>query len=412
MARRPRSSQLENRTNRLKLPVQRKPHCFTTIAPGIALGYRRGKERNAWVVRVADGRGGNWTKNISGIPDDHEDANGKSVLTFWQAQDAARTLARGNVESGRPVTVAEALTDYERDLRARGGLAGNVSRVRHHLPPSLAAKPVSLLTAQELRHWRDGLDLKPATVNRTVRQLKAALNLAQRLDPTRITNPHAWKVGLASLRDSHRARDAILDDATVRALIAAAHAEDPAFGLFCEAGAVTGARVSQLTALEVGDLQTDNGDGPRLLVPSSRKGHAGKRIVRKPVPIPASLAAKLRQAAGGRDASAPLLLRSDGEPWSATSADHRRPFEAAVARAKLDPSVTFYALRHSSIVRQILAGTPLRVIADAHDTSTRQIEITYSAHISGHADAVLRKGLLDAAQPAVGNIVTLSGRRS
>jgi len=130
------------------------------------------------------------------------------------------------------------------------------------------------------------------------------------------------------------------------------------------------------------------------------------------VPIPASLAARLRQAAGERDASAPLLLRADGEPWSATSADHRRPFEVVVARVGLKRSTTFYSLRHSSIVRQILAGTPLRVIADAHDTSTRQIEITYSAHISGHADPLIRRALLDVTQPAAGNVVTLPGRRS
>ena len=409
MARRPRASLLETRTNRLKLPVQRKPHCFTVVAPGIALGYRRGKDRNAWVLRASNGRGGNWLKNLPGIPDDFEPANGESVLTFWQAQDAARRLARGTVESGRPVTVAEALADYERDLRARGGLTGNVSRVRHHLPPSLASKPVAMLTSRELQHWRDGLDMKPATINRTTRQLKAALNLAQRLDPTRITNTHAWKVGLASLRDSHRARNAILTDEQVRAVIAASYDIDPAFGPYTETAATTGARPSQITKLEVGDLQS-NGDGPRLLMPSSRKGHAGKQIARKPIPVPASLAIRLRQAAGNRDASAPLLLRVDGKPWSATSADHRNPFARAVARVGLKPSVTFYSLRHSSIVRQILAGTPLRVIADAHDTSTRQIEITYSAHISGHADAVLRKGLLDTAQPAADNVVALSGR--
>jgi hypothetical protein len=410
MARRPRSSKLETRTTRLKLPVQRKPHAFTVVSPGIALGYRRGKDRNAWVVRVADGRGGNWCKNLPGIPDDHEEANGESVIDFWQAQDAARKLARGTVESGRPVTVAEALTDYERDLRARGGLTGNVSRVRHHLPPSLATKPVAMLTSRELQHWRDGLDMKPATINRTTRQLKAALNLAQRLDPTRITNTHAWKIGLASLRDTHRARNAILTDEQVRAVIAAAYDIDPAFGLYTETAATTGARPSQITKLEVGDLQ-HNGDGPRLLMPSSRKGHAGKRIERKPVPIPASLAARLRQAVGERDASDPLLLRADGAPWSATSADHRRPFEDAVARAGIKTATTFYSLRHSSIVRQILAGTPLRVIADAHDTSTVQIERSYSAFIAGHADAVLRKGLLDAAQPAADNVVAL-GRRS
>ena len=411
MARRPRSSSLETRTNRLKLPVRQKPHCCAAIAPGLALAYRRGKDRNAWVVRVADGKGGNWLKNLPGIPDDFEDANGESVLTFWQAQDAARKLARGTVESGRPVTVAEALADYERDLRARGGLTGNVSRVRHHLPPSLATKPVAMLTSRELQRWRDGLvEMKPATVNRTTHILKAACNLAARHD-ARITNANAWRVGLASLRDSHRARNVILTDEQVRALIEAAYADDPAFGLLTETAATTGARPSQLVKLEVGDLQADRGD-PRVMMPSSRKGHAGKRVERKPVPITPALALRLRQAAGGRDASAPLLLRADGKPWSATSADHRLPFARAVACAALKPSVTFYALRHSSIVRQILAGTPLRVVAVAHDTSTMMIERTYSRHISDHADAVLRKGLLDATQPATDNVVTLTGRRT
>jgi hypothetical protein len=41
MARRPRASRLETRTNRLKLPVREKPYDFTTISPGIGLGYRR-----------------------------------------------------------------------------------------------------------------------------------------------------------------------------------------------------------------------------------------------------------------------------------------------------------------------------------------------------------------------------------
>jgi integrase len=409
MARRPRSSTLETRTNRLKLPVQRKPHCFTTVAAGVALGFRRGKDRNAWIVRCADGKGGNWIKNLPGVPDDFEEANGSSVLDFWMAQDAARKLARGTVESGRPVTVAEALADYEHDLQARGGLTGNVSRVRHHLPPSLASKPVSLLASRELQHWRDALEMAPATVNRTTRILKAACNLAARHD-ARITNTNAWKVGLASLRDSHRARNTILTDAQVLALVAAAYADDdPKFGLLVETAATTGARPSQLVKLEVGDLQAER-DDPRVMMPLSRKGHAGKRIERKPVPITPALALTLRLAAAGRDASAPLLLRTDGAPWSATSADHRRPFAAAVARAGLKPAVTFYALRHSSIVRQILAGAPLRVIADAHDTSTRQIEVTYSAHISHHSDAVLRRGLLDAAQPAAANVVALKGR--
>jgi integrase len=408
MARRPRSSTLETRTNRLKLPLRKRPHGFVTIAPGIALAYRRCKGAGRWIVRCADGRGSSWQK-VFAVADDFEEANGESVLDFWQAQIRAKELARGTVDTGRPITVDEALDAYAAHLAARGGLAGNVSRVRHHLPPALAAKPVALLTPRELEHWRNALPVKPATINRMGHVVKAALNLAAKHDP-RITNVNAWKVGLALLPNTHRPRNTILSDAQVLVLIEAANADDPAFGLFCEVGAVTGARVSQITALEVGDLQS-NGEGPRLLMPSSRKGHAGKRIERKPVPIPASLAARLRQAARDRDGSEPLLLRADGKPWSATSADHRMPFARAVARVGLDRKTVFYSLRHSAIVRQILAGTPLRVVAAACDTSTAQIERTYSAHISGHADAVLRKGLLDTAQPAADNVVLLSAGR-
>src|SRR5215831_17093196 len=162
MPRRPRAAHLENRTARLKLAVRKKPHHFTAISPGIALGYRRCKSAGRWVVKVADGHGGSWTK-VVGLADDHENADGEHILTWWQAQDKARTLARGKDAGGRPITVAEALADYERDLIARSASPTNARRARHHLPPALAAKPVSLLTPRELKLFRDGLvgKLKP-----------------------------------------------------------------------------------------------------------------------------------------------------------------------------------------------------------------------------------------------------------
>ena len=57
--------------------------------------------------------------------------------------------------------------------------------------------------------------------------------------------------------------------------------------------------------------------------------------------------------------------------------------------------MTIYALRHSSIVRQLLGGVPGRVVAVNHDTSLAMIERTYSAHIGDHADALTRAALLD-----------------
>ena len=69
--------------------------------------------------------------------------------------------------------------------------------------------------------------------------------------------------------------------------------------------------------------------------------------------------------------------------------------------------VTLYALRHSSIVRQLLAGVPIRVIAVNHDTSVVMIERTYSRYIGDHADALSRAALLDTTPARAENAVPL-----
>ena len=74
MARSARSAKLETRSTRLKLPVAKKP-VFVKIGPSIGLGYRRNQTAGTWVVRVADGKGGNWTKAI-GAADDFDNSDG------------------------------------------------------------------------------------------------------------------------------------------------------------------------------------------------------------------------------------------------------------------------------------------------------------------------------------------------
>src|SRR5437868_10686569 len=125
MARSTRSAALETRSARLKLPVARKP-VFVRIGPKIGLGYRRNQTAGTWVARVADGKGGNWTKAI-GTADDFDDSDGSQVLDFWQAQEKARALGRDDRgDTARPITVGEALDVYEADLRTRGGDKANV----------------------------------------------------------------------------------------------------------------------------------------------------------------------------------------------------------------------------------------------------------------------------------------------
>ena len=112
----------------------------------------------------------------------------------------------------------------------------------------------------------------------------------------------------------------------------------------------------------------------------------------------------LRGANGiaGREGIAPATVAVWFQPSPAPSyrrwekSDHSRLFARAVRAAGLDPAkVTMYALRHSNIVRQILAGVPLRVVAVNHDTSVGMLERTYNRYIGDHADALARVALLD-----------------
>jgi integrase len=371
--------------------VRGKPY-FVVIARGIRLAYRRNRGPGTWSV---EGGGGAWLDRFAHA-DDYEGSDNEHVLDFWQAQDKARKLARGNGDNA-PATVATALDDYATDLKARDGNVNNVGRVRSHLTSTLAGKPVGLLTAVELRRWRDGLlakGLKPASAARTCRILAAALTLASKHDH-RIVNNSAWRTGLGGLVDTHNPRNAVLTDDEILALIAAARAIDSSFADYLEVHAVTGARSSQIAQLLVADLQADR---LRLMMPSSAKGRGRRRGVRVPVPITAALAAKLQAIANGRPPSEPLLKRSDGKPWHPEHGDHSRLFARAAERAGLKGH-TIYSLRHSSIVRSLLAGVPLRVTAVVHNTSAGQIESTYSRFIADHADEVARRGLLDTASP-------------
>jgi integrase len=409
MARRLRSATLETRTARLKLAVRKKPYT-ARVAPGVRVAYRRNEIAGSWSVIAANGKGGNWMKQFASA-DDHEESNGTDILDFWQAQERARIIARGHREpdadNGKPITVCEAVERYEADLKTRGGDAYNAQRVRVHLTDALAKETVALIAYGRFRKWRDGLlkkGLAASTVNRTAGALQAALELAADQD-RRIANQSEWRKGLAALPDAEQSRNVIVSDDLVLRIVTAAYKESYQFGLLVEVAAVTGARVSQIARLQVGDLQGDRAD-PRLMMPSARKGKGRKRIERGPVPIPASLVTALKQARVGKPDEAPLLTRPDGAPWR--HSDHRHPFARTVVRAGLDPAtVTIYALRHSSIVRQLLAGTPIRVVAVQHDTSVVMLERTYSKYIADHSDALSRRGLLDTARRVSETVVAL-----
>jgi integrase len=362
------------------------------------------------VVKASTGSGGYWTKRIADA-DDFDESDGKSILTFYEAQDRAKQLARGGsaeADTTAPITVDRALDDYKRDLIARGASAYNADYPRRQLTPNLSSKPVALLATRELRLWRDGLlsKVSAATINRINNGLCAGLELAAQHDP-RIRNQDAWRVGLSGLPDAQQARNVVLSDAKVLALIDGAYAKDQQLGLLIDVLATTGARPSQATRLRVEDLR-DPDNRPKLMMPKSGKGGGRNRSAKKEerysVPITIALAKRLSAAAAGRAADAALLARADGSSWGAVNpaANYRRAVREIVEAIGEDPGrITMYCLRHSSIVRMLLKNIPIRLAASLHDTSVGQIERNYSRFITEHhTDDLARASLLSEPAPA------------
>ena len=137
------------------------------------------------------------------------------------------------------------------------------------------------------------------------------------------------------------------------------------------------------------------------MMPVSRKGSGQKKARSIPVPITPALADRLKGRSGV------LLKRADGTPWVELNLSYC--FGRAIEGVTFNnPSkVTMYALRHTSIVRQLLANVPVRVVAALHDTSVVMIERNYSKYIADHADELARATL-----PAPTEILSLGGLRA
>jgi integrase len=396
------------------------------IDPEVHLGYRKGRRGGVWLVRWRNGIG--YRQVPIGTADDFIK---EGTLDFNAAVKKARSevaAARINVRAvaeGPILTVRSAAETYVAGRDARQSkrvgrsirsdtawrlaryLLGQPARGRQNAIAAAPLANVALHTLKEddLRAWRAGL---PETLRDTAKQrlatdLKAALNRAfaenrKRLDPLM---PSVIKYGLKAetnddVPDSLARENQILSDARVSELLRAAQGIDASsewngdlFRLVVVLAA-TGARFSQIARMRVGDYQRD---ASRLLVPVSRKGR-GQKSGSIPVPVGRDVLDVLLPAVTGRAKDEPLLVRwrykqvagsirwepfSRG-PWQ-TASELTRPWGDIRNLAEL-PEVIPYALRHSSIVRGIRQGLPIRLVAALHDTSVQMIEKHYARWIA------------------------------
>jgi integrase len=432
MAKQVRELALATRTARMRLVGQKRPY-FRAVSDGLHLGYRRStlpRKAGTWLARRYLGSE-RYEMHHLGTADDFADMPvAAAVLTFDEALSAAKDWARAQINNDRAeaapsVTVRAGLLTYVAARKARNAAAGRDAELRlgHHvLAADLADRPLLALTDADLERWRAGVarggrgkpskaPLAPATLARLLNDLRAALSAAAR-------KARAPADLLATIRDGLRAPEKhdrarakqVLPDADVRKVIAAAAAHDADFGALVMVLAATGARLDQVSRITVADFQAA---ARRVMVPVSRKGRGEKQVSHLAVPLPDDVIARLSPLAAGRAGHEALLLhwhhhqvkgenvagklpaweRVDRRPWT-MAASMSRPWRAAVAAAGQSADLVPYCLRHSSIVRGLRAGLPVRLVAAVHDTSVAMIEKHYSAFVVDAAEDLLRRALV------------------
>jgi integrase len=418
-------TRLQDRAARGRLEVRHKPY-WRTLTEGAHLGYRRGKRKGAWLARYFDLASDAYVTGVLGEADDRCEANGRDILTYKQAFDAAlRWIELQTQGGGAPaaasdadMTVAQAVQAYIslRDARSstRAGRAiksdASSSLTRYVLEDKrLPIVRLSALVEADLRGWQLRCTRKkPSSLQRVVNDFKAALNYAfemhRRVLPADL--PIVIKFGLkldapelltAAARDNQ-----ILSDDEVRAIVAASIAIDEDFGRLVVLLAATGARFSQIARMTIADVQLGQS---RLMIPQSFKGRK-RTLSYIRVPVGADTIAAIEPATRGRSLSAPLLEhwrhkqvgpnqweQVDRGPWASSSA-MLRPFHKAVENAGLSSAIIPYALRHSSIVRGLRAGLPIRLVAALHDTSVAMIERHYSRYITEGLDELVARAVV------------------
>ena len=395
MARTLHDAKFDTRASRQRLRGRREPY-WRSISGGLAVGYRKGVKGGSWIARHYSPEHGRRYHSI-GTADDIADADGAHVLSFAQAQEAARKwfghLARhdrGEFRSG-PYTVRECVEEYFGWFQHHRKTAYDARhRVYTHIIPKLGDIQCDRLTPAQIQKWLRDLAASPArlrtkkdakrpnfrevakgdgeairrrraSANRTLTVLKAGLNRAWR--EGKISSDDAWR-RVEPFQEADGARVHYLTIPEAKRLL---NASDPDFRRLAQAALATGARYGELAVLRASDFNPDSGT---IHVRTSKSGK-GRHIVLNNEGI-----ALFKSLVVGKAGDALLLVKADGSPWN--KSHQARPMVEACERAKIKPPVSFHILRHTWASLAVMAGAPLMVVArNLGHADTRMVERHY-----------------------------------
>jgi integrase len=360
-----------------------------------------------WVARHYVG-GQSYVVEKIGTADDFSDADGTTILSFAQAQDRARAhmVRRARSANGitGPLTVRAAVEVYLESLEAHGKSPLDARhRANAHIYPALGDIEVSSLTTAVLRKWlarlakalprartkpgqpqqhrafdgsEEAVRRRKSSANRTWTILRAALNHAFREDL--VESDSTWRK-VKSFKSVDAARVRYLTVEQARRLV---NATDPEFRLLVQAALQTGCRYSELARLQVADFNPDSGT---LTIRQSKSGKPRHVVLTDEGVV------FFHQLNAGRSGSEVMLRKTNGEVWRASH--QLRPIAQACQRAKIDPPVSFHALRHTWASHAVMNGTPLLVVAkNLGHADTRMVEKHYGHLAPGYIADAIRAG--------------------
>lgn len=354
---------------RAKLEPRTGAYWGPPIASGLVLGFRRttAGSAGAWVARSIapedDGRR-YVVKSLGGVTPDNTHEAARVAALAWHKQ------LHAGVSSSEVSTVADACREYVgRQLSEKGqdaALDADRRFKRYVYADPIGRALLSKISQRQIEQWRDRLseadpdtgDLAPATLNRNLTTLKAALNYAVERRYIGAERAIEWRL-VKPLKADNR-RELFLDREQRRALLAAAHGD---VRDLIEAVTLTGSRGGEVANALVRQFDARTGS-------MTFDGKTGKRTV----PLSPQAVELFKRAAQGKKPGDLLFTRAGGQ-WYAY--DWAGPVREAAQAAKLPEGACLYTLRHSFITEAITSGMSLLEVARLVGTSLAMIDKHY-----------------------------------
>jgi hypothetical protein len=262
LGRRVKDARLDNRSSRLKLAARREPY-WRLISEGCHIGYYRGTRVGKWVARFRPtGTSASYKKTTLAEADDIRDADGERILSFDQADAAARRWFEAvSTGGGRRTshTVGDALDAYLKGFTGKS-VGKTKARIEVIIRPALGHVKLTNLSRKAVGDWHrdragspamlrtkkgkternvraaltdDAIRARRATANRDLTVLKAALNRFADDHPG--LPVHAWR-DVKPFKGVDGAKLRYLDDNEARRLV---NACDPDFRPMVQAALLT-----------------------------------------------------------------------------------------------------------------------------------------------------------------------------